>query len=72
MTFDKYIANFVTRIQCYKLWHMVHPTLKKTLQNIDITVSLYVLAELIEEDIYTIILSSSTSGNCVAQEMILK
>ena len=34
------------------LWHMIHPTLKKNLQNIDITVSLYVLAELIEEGIF--------------------
>ena len=34
MSIDKYITNFVTRIQCYRLWHMRYPTLKKTLQKI--------------------------------------
>ena len=52
MTFDKYFANFVTRIQCCRLSHMIYLTLKKPYKNIDTTVSLYVLAEVIVEGMY--------------------
>ena len=48
MTFDKYIADFGTHSQCYRLWHMTRPTSqKKPTKNIETTVSLYVLAEVI-------------------------
>ena len=52
MTIDKYIANFVIRIQCYRLWHMRYPTFKKTVKNINATILLYGLAEAMVEGLY--------------------
>ena len=53
MTFDEYIGNFFTIVQCYRVWHMIHLYIKKkTKKHKDTTISLYDLPEIIVEVIY--------------------